>query len=168
MINPKLTMAEAFDVGASMIGNSFNVFGITFLLDELLKHINPLQKPAQLDRILNRSEIATAGCCEKKQIFPSSMPDEPARQLAQEFLRQGDGGGTDVKLDVGLPFRTKAWPRAGIRSRLFYWKIINGYPWKHRSHMNVLECKPACMPCNGACGNCRALGTVFFTWWTAR
>ena len=62
-------MAEAFDVGASMIGNSFNVFGITFLLDELLKHINPLQKPAQLDRILNRSEIATAGRCEKNN-FP--------------------------------------------------------------------------------------------------
>ena len=70
MINPKLTMAEAFDVGASMIGNSFNVFGITFLLDELLKHINPLQKPAQLDRILNRSEIATAGCCEKNKFSP--------------------------------------------------------------------------------------------------
>ena len=51
-------MAEAFDVGASMIGNSFNVFGITFLLDELLKHINPLHKPRQLDRILNRSDIA--------------------------------------------------------------------------------------------------------------
>ena len=67
------------------------------------------------------------------------MPDEPARQLVQEFLRQGDRGGADVKLDVGLPFRTKAWPRAGIRSRLFYWKIINGYPWKHRSHINVLE-----------------------------
>ena len=59
--------------------------------------------------------------------------------LVQEFLRQSDRGGCDVKLDLGIPFRTKAWPRAGIRSSLFHWKIVHGYPWKHTAHINVLE-----------------------------
>ena len=92
-----------------------------------------------LDRILVRDEEAPPGWCESPQFVPSSKPDENSRMLVQEFLRQGDKGGTDVKLDVGIPFRIKAWPRAGIRSRLFHWKIVNGYAWKHRSHINVLE-----------------------------
>eukprot|EP00435_Cladocopium_sp_Y103_P065997 s127_g28.t1 len=136
-INPKLTMAEAFDVGASMIGNSFNVYAIGFLLDELLRHANPLHQPRQLDRILNRRDEAPVGWCEKPQFLPSSKPDEAARQLVQEFMRHGERGGADVKLDLGLPYRAKAWPRAGLRSRLFHWRI--GFPWKHQSHINVLE-----------------------------
>ena len=44
-----------------------------------------------------------------------------------------------VKLDVGIPFRTRAWPRSGIRSRLFHWRIIHGYRWKFDSHINLLE-----------------------------
>ena len=59
--------------------------------------------------------------------------------LVQEFMRQGDKGGCDVKLDLGIPFRAKAWPRSGIRSSLFHWRIIHGYPWKHSAHINVLE-----------------------------
>lgn len=36
-------------------------------------------------------------------------------------------------------FRAKAWPRTGLRSRLFHGKLINGFTWKHPSHINVLE-----------------------------
>ena len=35
-VSTKLTVNEAFNLGASMLGNSFNVYCITFLLDELL------------------------------------------------------------------------------------------------------------------------------------
>lgn len=59
--------------------------------------------------------------------------------LVQEFIRHSDRGGCDVKLDLGIPFRSKAWPRAGIRSSLFHWKIVHGYPWRHQAHINVLE-----------------------------
>ena len=138
-LSNKLTINEAFNLGACMLGNSFNVYCITFLLDELLKQFNETHQCRQLDRILVRSEEAPPGWCETPQFSPSSKPDENSRMLIQEFLRQGDKGGTDVKLDVGIPFRIKAWPRAGIRSRLFHWKIVNGYAWKHRSHINVLE-----------------------------
>ena len=138
-ISTKLTVNEAFNLGACMLGNSFNVYCITFLLDELLVQVSKSHKPRQLDRILVRDEVAPQGWCEHPKFFPSCKPDEFSRMLVQEFLRQGDKGGTDVKLDVGIPFRVKAWPRAGIRSRLFQWKIVNGYAWKHRSHINVLE-----------------------------
>ena len=138
-ISTKLTVNEAFNLGACMLGNSFNVYCITFLLDELLMQVSATYKPRQLERILVRNEVAPQGWCEHPRFVPSSKPDDFSRMLVQEFLRQGDKGGTDVKLDVGIPFRVKAWPRAGIRSRLFHWKIVNGYAWKHRSHINVLE-----------------------------
>lgn len=138
-LSTKLRLSEAFNLGACMIGNSFNVYAISFLLDELLAHCDPNYAPRCLDLILTRTEVSPEGWCEHPCFNPSSEPDESARMLVQEFLRQGDRGGTDVKLDVGIPFRIKAWPRAGIRSRLFHWKIINGYPWKHTSHINVLE-----------------------------
>ena len=138
-LSGKLSLGEAFNLGACMIGNSFNVYAISFLLDELLAHYDQRYTPRCLDRILARTEVSPEGWCEHPCFNPSSQPDENARMLVQEFLRQGDRGGTDVKLDVGIPFRIKAWPRAGIRSRLFHWKIVNGYPWKHSSHINVLE-----------------------------
>jgi len=141
-LSPKLTMMEAFDQGACMLGNSFNVYCITFLLDELLAHFSTTHKPRQLDRILARDEVASTAWCVKPQFVTNSSPDTHACMLVQEFLRQGDRGGTDVKLDVGIPFRARAWPRAGIRSSLFHWKIINGFKWRHASHINVLELQP--------------------------
>lgn len=43
--NPKLTMDAVFNLGASMIGNSFNVYAMTFLLDEPLSHRSPGHQP---------------------------------------------------------------------------------------------------------------------------
>jgi hypothetical protein len=42
-------------------------------------------------------------------------------------------------LDVGIPFRFKAFPRAGLRTSYFRWRIVHGYKWQHHSHINALE-----------------------------
>ena len=138
-VSTKITVAEAFNLGACMIGNSFNVYCISFLLDELLAHCDKTYVPRQLDRILSRGEVAPVAWCDKPLFDSTTQPDAHACMLVQEFMRQGDRGGTDVKLDLGIPFRARAWPRTGIRSRLFHWKIINGFTWRHTSHINVLE-----------------------------
>ena len=59
--------------------------------------------------------------------------------LVSHFLRVAERGGTDVRLDAGIPFSAKAWPRSGIQSHLFNWAVVHGYPWKHVAHINVLE-----------------------------
>ena len=64
-------------------------------------------------------------------------------QLVHEILRQGDRAGTDIRLDVGIPFRFKAHPRAGLRTSLFSWGIVHGYKWQHCSHINALELQGA-------------------------
>ena len=127
-LNGKLRVSEAFNL---VIGNSCNVYAITFLLDELLAHYDANYVARCLDRILVKSEVSPPGWCEHPCFNFSSQPDEAARMLVQGFMRQGDRGGTDVKLDVGIPYRMKAWP--------LHWKIVNGYSWRHVSHINVLE-----------------------------
>ena len=62
-----------------------------------------------------------------------------AKVLVKHILRFGERGGTDVWLDLNVPFRMKAWPRAGIRSRLFNWAIVHGHSWKKPAHINGLE-----------------------------
>ena len=57
-LSPKLTIQEAHNVGCCMIGNSFNVFSITLLLDELLWHFDPAYVPRCLDRIFVTDERA--------------------------------------------------------------------------------------------------------------
>ena len=62
-----------------------------------------------------------------------------ARQLVYEYIRVAERGGSDVRLDLQVPFRPKAWPRSGIRSSYWHWKIIMGYAWKPGldSHINL-------------------------------
>lgn len=138
-ISPKLTVDEAFIVGASMIGNSFHVHATTLLFDELLAQVCPGYVPRQLDRILSCGPTAPLGWCVRPHFVAGTKPDRRSQMLVQEFLRIADRGGSDVRLDVGIPYRIKAWPRAGLRTHLFYWRIIHGYPWKHSAHINVLE-----------------------------
>ena len=138
-MSPKLTLREAFNQGACMIGNSFNVYAITLLMDELLRNHDPNYVARPLDRIFERNQTAPAGWCETPNFDPQTRPDSRSKMMVQELLRHADKNGCDVKLDVGIPFRTRAWPRAGIRSRLFHWRIIHGYRWKFDSHINLLE-----------------------------
>ncbi|CAE7323141.1 unnamed protein product [Symbiodinium sp. CCMP2456] len=67
------------------------------------------------------------------------MKLDAVERLVTHFLRIAEKGGTDVRLDAGIPFRAKAWPRSGVQSHLFKWAIVHGYPWRHSAHINVLE-----------------------------
>ncbi len=68
--------------------------------------------------------------------------DPPAAiSLVKEYLRIAEKGGSDVRLDVGIPFRPGAWPRSGARPYQWQWEVVHGYPWRHSQgvHINKLE-----------------------------
>jgi hypothetical protein len=72
----------------------------------------------------------------------TSVSDRAAElQLVDAFLRISEKGGSDVRLDIGVPFRAGAWPRATARPHLWSWEIVHGYPWKgdEEAHINKLE-----------------------------
>lgn len=70
---------------------------------------------------------------------------EEAPTKAEEFviaaqLRRSDPRGSDVRLDVGVPYRPAAWPRASVPARLWTWGAVSSFPWEHDAeHINGLE-----------------------------
>ena len=49
--------------------------------------------------------------------------------------------GSDVRLDLGIPYRPNAGPRAAARPYLWSWEVVHGYPWRESedTHINKLE-----------------------------
>ena len=64
-----------------------------------------------------------------------------AKQLVSEYLRIAEKGGSDVRLDINVPFKPSAWPRAGAKTHLWNWGVVKGFPWKFqgKAHINHLE-----------------------------
>jgi len=66
------------------------------------------------------------------------LPEEQA--LVFEWARRAERSGSDCRLDTQQPYRVKAWPRAGVRSGLWSWEIIDGYDWaNYDAHINLFE-----------------------------
>ena len=135
----RMSAAEKFRVGCSMIGNTFHVHAVAVLCHSLLQGHSPHMPPRNLTELVKNVGTAPIGWTEVPQFVKTSQPDPQAQLLVHEILRQGDKAGTDIRLDVGIPFRFKAFPRAGLRTSYFRWRIVHGYKWKHTSHINALE-----------------------------
>ena len=70
---------------------------------------------------------------------PRRLHTPNTAELVLHFIRQAGRGGTDIRLNIGVPFRMQAWPRSRVSSSLFNWSVIHGYSWKVPAHINVLE-----------------------------
>ena len=112
----------------SVLGNSFHVFSISFLVTHLLDEFygHPLNIPF--------SHFCWTGSLEafEGKNFHSGpgvdVDDASKQQLVYEYLRGAERGGSDIRLDIQAPFRPNAWPRSGLQSSLWHWKIIMGHP----------------------------------------
>jgi hypothetical protein len=51
-------------------------------------------------------------------------------ELVHLYLAISEKNGSDVCLDLRLPFRPKMWPRIGLPPRTWHGRIIHGYPCK--------------------------------------
>ena len=134
----KTTQAQKELIGGQMIGNTFNVYAVMMLLHECLRQhgAQPTRSPRQLVRI---SGDAPEGWTKYPAFVNGSFECTKVETLVSHILRHGERGGTDVRLDINVPFRMKAWPRSGLRSRLFNWSIVHGYSWQQKAHINGLE-----------------------------
>ena len=59
--------------------------------------------------------------------------------LVGHYTRLADHRGSDIRLDVGVPYRREAWPRMEISSEQWKWRVFLSYRWHHQDHINVLE-----------------------------
>jgi len=93
------------------------------------------------------SALCSAGVClrfDQLQAVISKGLDKTAPAdsvLVAHYLSLADRGGADVRLDLGVPYRVKAWPRASIPPVLWTWRIALAYKWAsgNNQHINQLE-----------------------------
>ena len=112
---------------------------------------------AQFDRTVYCTDASEhgAGACRSKGLtafgleegvlfgkLPAGTVDEDrvAHALVLELLRRADHKGTDVRLDLGTPFRSKAWPREEVSPKRWHWQEILSFRWATLgSHINEYE-----------------------------
>ena len=137
-ISPKCSPSEVLNLVGTLVGRSSHVCVITILLHSLLVQFG-LEPVRNLERLVAARQVASAGWLLYPRFVPRGLETPDTAQLVLHFIRQAEKGGTDIRLDVGVPFRMQAWPRSGINSSLFHWSVVHGYPWKTAAHINALE-----------------------------
>ena len=140
----KMTARRRFIEAAQMLGNSFCVPVVAYIVTELLHSEKHLSEPLPPEVCLALKAYDKPWS--SKPVFTTGhegSDTEQSRELVWQFLRRAEKGGSDVRLGLNIPFRPKAWPRAGIPSRLWTWSIVDGYKFKWKAHINALEMQAA-------------------------
>ena len=65
--------------------------------------------------------------------------EEKMYALLHELHRRCDHRGSDVRVDVGKPYRFNAWPRDGLDTNRWVWRHPVATRWQRAGHINVLE-----------------------------
>ena len=134
----KMSREEKFMLGGRMLGKTQCVHVLAMLCHSLLSLFG-VKEARNHWSLVRQTTVAPPSWLLYPRFVEGSKNTLEAQQLVQHFCRQAEKSGSDVRLDVGIPFRAKAWPRAGINSSLFHWSVVHGYSWKHSAHINVLE-----------------------------
>ncbi|CAE7270082.1 unnamed protein product [Symbiodinium sp. CCMP2592] len=77
--------------------------------------------------------------------LPVRLALDPDHRLSDEqFLamlvgRNVSHKGTDVRLDMGLPFVASDFGRRSVDPTLWQWKVLLSYKWKQQGHITLLE-----------------------------
>ena len=141
-LKEKFESRHAFVVRRQLLGNSFNCCVVSFLCGTLLQDTQLIPSEVPLETYLVREKadkpMVDDDCLIKDNLFDDGIF---AKQLVSEYLRIAEKGGSDVRLDINVPFKPSAWPRAGAKTHLWNWGVVKGFPWKFtgKAHINHLE-----------------------------
>ena len=129
---------EKLYLGGRMVGGSPCVHVVVMLCHSLLCELG-VHHVRDHEALVKKVGVAPPSWLLFPKFAKQPSSSQSSEQLVMHFCRHAERGGTDVRLDLGVPFRARAWPRAGINSSLFHWSVVHGYSWKHSAHINVLE-----------------------------
>ena len=132
---------DTFIKRRQLLGNSFNCSVIAFLLTHWLHDRSYQRSIPPVDICCNTIVCNKPFMAEPSATAPTASSDETAVTLVKEYMRIAEKGGSDVRLELGVPFRPNAWPRAGAQVHRWNWSIVHGFPWRNSTnvHINKLE-----------------------------
>ncbi|CAK0895307.1 unnamed protein product, partial [Prorocentrum cordatum] len=137
---------DAFDARAFLLGNSFSIHDVAWLCQQLL------HRRGALDRELSIEEVSPVRECQVAWGQAGAFVTEPgepdtaeARQLVLHYLSRTEKGGSDVRLDYGVPYRPRGWPRTSLDPFVWKWRaaVSMAWPGRNSTHINVRELQAA-------------------------
>ncbi|CAK0905731.1 unnamed protein product [Prorocentrum cordatum] len=137
---------DSDDARSFLLGNSFNVFSVAWLLQWLLLNLGAVTRPLSMQELRHVGECTPswdeAGRFESDAGEPET---EASRLLLLSYLARSEKGGSDVRLDVNLPYRPKGWPRSSLDPFVWKWRVVLSIAWPKRqqAHINVRELQAA-------------------------
>lgn len=133
--------SDTFIKRRQLLGNSFNCSVIAFLLTHWLHDRSYQKSIPPVDICCNTITCNKPFMAAPSATAPTATSDETAVTLVKEYMRIAEKGGSDVRLELGVPFRPNAWPRAGAQVHRWNWSIVHGFPWRNSNnvHINKLE-----------------------------
>ncbi|CAK0846241.1 unnamed protein product [Prorocentrum cordatum] len=137
---------DSDDARSFLLGNSFNVFSVAWLLQWLLLSLGAVTRPLSMQELGHVGECTPSwdetGCFESDAGEPET---EASRLLLLSYLARSEKGGSDVRLDVNLPYRPKGWPRSSLDPFVWKWRVVLSIAWPKRrqAHINVRELQAA-------------------------
>ena len=127
----------------SLIGNTFCVQCVTYLLGSWLARVGALSAAVPAELCLDVGEREGNWNIDADFTVTGFRHPTAERSLIIEFLRIADRGGTDVRLDCNAPYRARAWPRSALRTSLWAWRIAKSFQWQRPAHISELELEAA-------------------------
>ncbi|CAK0832382.1 unnamed protein product, partial [Prorocentrum cordatum] len=136
----------ASDARAFLLGNSFSIHVVAWLCHQLL------HRRGALNRELSIEEVSPVRVCRATWDQAGAFVTEPgerdtaeARQLVLHYLSRAEKGGSDVRLDYGVPYRPRGWPRTSLDPFVWKWRVVVSMAWPGRNstHINVRELQAA-------------------------
>ncbi|CAK0900771.1 unnamed protein product [Prorocentrum cordatum] len=128
----------------SLLGNAFACCVVSWLFLGLKCQLGWPVRATDLEGITSELEVKDL-LDESVEFSRDPIKETPiGRKLVEIFWTIAEKSGSDVRLDIGVPFRPKAWPRSSIDPALWRWRPTLSFPWPKSSrelHINALELK---------------------------
>ncbi|CAK0812996.1 unnamed protein product [Prorocentrum cordatum] len=126
------------DARAFLLGNSFSVYAAAWDLQRVLLAESALARPLSVPEIARvgqrRGARGQRGCFEGSSGDPNT---EEARRLVLHYLSRAEKGGSDVRLDCGLPCRPRSWPRSSLGPFARRWRVVKSMAWPRETHAHI-------------------------------
>ncbi|CAK0821597.1 unnamed protein product, partial [Prorocentrum cordatum] len=128
----------------SLLGNAFACCVVSWLFLGLKCQLGWPVRATDLEGITSELEVKDL-LDESVEFSRDPIKETPiGRKLVEIFWTIAEKSGSDIRLDIGVPFRPKAWPRSSIDPALWRWRPTLSFPWPKSSrelHINALELK---------------------------
>ncbi|CAK0815284.1 unnamed protein product, partial [Prorocentrum cordatum] len=129
---------DASDARAFLLGNSFSIHVVAWLCRQLLHRRGALSRELSIEEVSPVRECRATWDQAGAFVTEPGEPDTAeARQLVLHYLSRAEKGGSDVRLDYGVLYRPRGWPRTSLGPFVWKWRVVVSMAWPSRSSTHI-------------------------------